>query len=152
MGQNMSTTDRRLRTFVAAPLLVLAGVLVGPAAVLSWVCYVLAAVMLGTSRWRWCRASPRRGRSRPRRGQLPVPRGRRRGRARVPRRTPAGGGLSCSCSGPWGSPSVVGHLMDAARAPTGLRLRSCHRGQCRARLVDEGPATCAATSYLPIAG
>jgi len=54
MGQNMSTTDRRLRAFVAAPLLVLAGVLVGPAAVLSWVCYVLAAVMLGTSAIGWC--------------------------------------------------------------------------------------------------
>src|SRR5665648_177400 len=53
MGQNMSTTDRVLRTFVAAPLLVLAGVLVGPTAVLSWVCYVLAAVMLGTSAITW---------------------------------------------------------------------------------------------------
>ena len=30
--------------------------------------------------------------------------------------------------------------MVAAGAPTGLRLRSCHRGQCRARSVDEGPA------------
>src|SRR5665647_2870981 len=57
MGQNMSTTDRVLRTFVAAPLLVLAGVLVGPTAVLSWVCYVLAAVMLGTSAITWCRMS-----------------------------------------------------------------------------------------------
>src|SRR5665647_2593277 len=142
MGQNMSTTDRLLRTFVAAPLLVLVGVLVGPAAVLSWVCYILAAVMLGTSRRRWCRASPRRGCSRPRRGQLPVPRGRRRGRAGVPRRTSAGGGPSCSCSGPWGSPPVVGHLMGAAGAATGSQLRSCHRGQDRARPVDEGPAAC----------
>jgi len=87
MGQNMSTTDRVLRTFVAAPLLVLAGVLVGPTAVLSWVCYVLAAVMLGTSAITWCPLYALFGLSTRRRGAVttppadtPRPADRRRGR------------------------------------------------------------------------
>lgn len=73
MGQNMSTTDRVLRTFVAAPLLVLAGVLVGPTAVLSWVCYVLAAVMLGTSAITWCPLYALFGLSTHRRGAVTTP-------------------------------------------------------------------------------
>jgi Protein of unknown function (DUF2892) len=46
---NLGSADRKLRTFVVAPVLVVAGVLVGPASVPAIVLYVLAAVMLGTS-------------------------------------------------------------------------------------------------------
>jgi Protein of unknown function (DUF2892) len=46
---NLGSADRKLRAFVVAPVLVVAGVLVGPASVLAIVLYVLAAVMLGTA-------------------------------------------------------------------------------------------------------
>ena len=46
---NMGSADRKLRAFVVAPVLVIAGVLVGPAGALAIVLYALAAVMLATS-------------------------------------------------------------------------------------------------------
>ena len=48
MKQNMGTTDRILRIVVAAPVFVILGIVTGPAAPISWVFYVLGAVMLGT--------------------------------------------------------------------------------------------------------
>lgn len=54
MNHNLGTTDRAVRTFVVAPVLVVVGVLVGPAAALSWVAYALAGVMVATSAVRWC--------------------------------------------------------------------------------------------------
>ncbi|WP_222593423.1 YgaP family membrane protein [Aeromicrobium flavum] len=45
----MGTLDRRLRLFILAPILVIAGVIVGPTSILAIVLYVLAAVMVGTS-------------------------------------------------------------------------------------------------------
>ncbi|MBC7307105.1 MAG: DUF2892 domain-containing protein [Dietzia sp.] len=54
MKQNMSTTDRAIRTVLVAPVLVVVGVLVGPTAALSWVAYALAAVMLATGAVGWC--------------------------------------------------------------------------------------------------
>jgi len=49
MTPNMSSADRRIRTFAVAPLFVLAGVLVGPGGWLAIVLYALAGVMLLTS-------------------------------------------------------------------------------------------------------
>lgn len=49
MNKNMGSADRKLRPFVAAPLLVIAGVLTGPATGLAFVLYGLAVVMLATS-------------------------------------------------------------------------------------------------------
>ena len=49
MNVNMGSADRKLRAFVVAPVLVIAGVLVGPAGWLAIVLYVLAGVMLATS-------------------------------------------------------------------------------------------------------
>lgn len=49
MKKNMSTADRALRTFVAAPAFVAVGILVGPGTMVSWVLYALAVVMLATS-------------------------------------------------------------------------------------------------------
>jgi hypothetical protein len=49
MNLNLGSADRKLRTFVVAPALVIAGVLVGPAGWLAFVLYVLAGVMLATS-------------------------------------------------------------------------------------------------------
>lgn len=49
MKLNMGTLDRRLRLFVIAPALVIAGVVVGPTGVVAIVLYVLAAVMAATS-------------------------------------------------------------------------------------------------------
>lgn len=49
MKLNMGTLDRRLRLFVLAPVLVIAGVVVGPTGVFAIVLYVLAAVMAATS-------------------------------------------------------------------------------------------------------
>jgi hypothetical protein len=51
---NLGSADRKLRAFVVAPLLVLAGVLAGPAGWLAIVLYVLAAVMLVTSAVSFC--------------------------------------------------------------------------------------------------
>ena len=49
MNKNMGPADRKLRLFLVAPLLVVAGLLVGPAGWLAIVLYVLAAVMAATS-------------------------------------------------------------------------------------------------------
>ena len=46
---NLGSADRKVRAFVVAPVLVVAGVLVGPAGLPAIVAYVLAAVMLGTA-------------------------------------------------------------------------------------------------------
>ena len=46
---NMGSADRMLRSFVVAPVLVVAGLLVGPAGWLAIVLYALAGVMLATS-------------------------------------------------------------------------------------------------------
>lgn len=54
MTKNMGSTDRKLRAFVAAPVLVVAGVLVGPAGVLAIVLYALAGVMLATAAVGFC--------------------------------------------------------------------------------------------------
>ncbi|MEO6144681.1 MAG: DUF2892 domain-containing protein [Dermatophilaceae bacterium] len=49
MDKNMSSTDSRLRAFVVAPVLVVAGIVLGPAGWLAIVLYTLAGVMLATS-------------------------------------------------------------------------------------------------------
>ena len=49
MKMNMGSADRKLRAFVVAPVLVVAGVLVGPAGWLAIVLYALAGVMLATA-------------------------------------------------------------------------------------------------------
>ncbi|HUX69656.1 MAG TPA: DUF2892 domain-containing protein [Cellulomonadaceae bacterium] len=54
MKQNMGTTDRILRSVVAAPVFVILGVVTGPAAPISWVFYALGAVMLGTGLVGFC--------------------------------------------------------------------------------------------------
>jgi Protein of unknown function (DUF2892) len=54
MKKNMGSADRKLRTFVLAPVLVAAGVLAGPAGLLAIVLYTLAAVMLATSAVGFC--------------------------------------------------------------------------------------------------
>jgi Protein of unknown function (DUF2892) len=46
---NMSSADCKLRAFVVAPVLAVAGALVGPAGWLAIVLYVLAAVKLATA-------------------------------------------------------------------------------------------------------
>jgi Inner membrane protein YgaP-like, transmembrane domain len=54
MKKNMGNLDRALRAFVAAPVLVVLGVVLGPTAVVSWVFYLLAAVMVGTAAVGFC--------------------------------------------------------------------------------------------------
>jgi len=49
MKINMGSADRRLRALVAAPVLIVAGVLAGPAGWLSIVLYAMAGVMLATA-------------------------------------------------------------------------------------------------------
>ena len=49
MNLNMGSADRKLRAFVVAPVLVIAGVLVGPTGWLAIVLYALAGVMLATA-------------------------------------------------------------------------------------------------------
>lgn len=49
VNKNMGSADRRLRGFVAAPVLVVVGVLAGPGGLLALVLYALAAVMLATA-------------------------------------------------------------------------------------------------------
>jgi hypothetical protein len=51
---NIGSADRKLRAFVVAPVLVVAGLLVGPAGWLAIVMYALAAVMLATSAVSFC--------------------------------------------------------------------------------------------------
>ena len=54
MKINMGSADRKLRAFVVAPVLVVAGLLLGPAGWLAIVLYVLAGVMLVTSAVSFC--------------------------------------------------------------------------------------------------
>ena len=49
MIKNMGSVDRKIRSFVVAPVLVIVGLLVGPGGWLAVVLYALAAVMLATS-------------------------------------------------------------------------------------------------------
>ena len=49
MKMNMGSADRKIRAFVVAPVLVVAGVLVGPAGLLAIILYALAGVMLATA-------------------------------------------------------------------------------------------------------
>jgi hypothetical protein len=51
---NIGSADRKLRAFVVAPVLIVAGLLVGPAGWLASVLYVLAGVMLATSAVSFC--------------------------------------------------------------------------------------------------
>jgi hypothetical protein len=51
---NIGSADRKIRAFVVAPVLVVAGLLVGPAGWLAFVLYVLAVVMLATSAVSFC--------------------------------------------------------------------------------------------------
>jgi Protein of unknown function (DUF2892). len=51
---NMGSADRKLRAFVVAPVLVVVGVLVGPAGWLAIVLYALAGVMLATAAAGFC--------------------------------------------------------------------------------------------------
>ncbi len=54
MTINMNTLDRRLRTFVVTPLLVLVAFLLGAGTILGIVLFALAAVMLATSAISFC--------------------------------------------------------------------------------------------------
>ena len=45
----MGSSDRKLRAFIVAPVLVVAGLLAGPTGWLAIVLYTLAAVMLATA-------------------------------------------------------------------------------------------------------
>ena len=54
MSKNMTNLDRRLRAYLAAPVLLAAGIVVGPASVGSIVLYAIAAVMLTTSAAGYC--------------------------------------------------------------------------------------------------
>jgi hypothetical protein len=54
MKINMGSADRKLRAFVMAPMLAVAGLLVGPAGWLAIVLYALAGVMLATSAVSFC--------------------------------------------------------------------------------------------------
>jgi hypothetical protein len=54
MKINIGSADRKLRAFVVAPVLIVAGLLVGPAGWLAIVLYALAGVMLATSAVSFC--------------------------------------------------------------------------------------------------
>jgi len=47
--KNLGSVDRKIRSFVVAPVLVIVGLLVGPGGWLAVVFYALAAVMLATA-------------------------------------------------------------------------------------------------------
>ena len=47
--KNMGSADSKIRAFVVAPVLIVAGLLVGPAGLLAIVLYALAGVMLVTA-------------------------------------------------------------------------------------------------------
>lgn len=49
MNKNIGSADRKLRTFVIGPALVVAGLLVGPGGWLAIVLYALAVVMWATA-------------------------------------------------------------------------------------------------------
>ena len=54
MKKNMSSADSKIRAFVVSPVLIVVGLLVGPAGWLAIVLYALAAVMLATSAVSFC--------------------------------------------------------------------------------------------------
>lgn len=54
MKVNMGSTDRKIRAFVVAPLLVILALVVGAGSVGGIILFVLAAVMLATSAVRSC--------------------------------------------------------------------------------------------------
>ena len=54
MKINIGSADRKLRAFVVAPVLVVAGLLVGPAGWLAIMLYALAVVMAATSAISFC--------------------------------------------------------------------------------------------------
>ena len=54
MKNNVGSADRKLRAFVVAPVLIVAGLLAGPGGWLAIVLYVLAGVMLATSAISFC--------------------------------------------------------------------------------------------------
>ena len=54
MKINIGSADRKLRAFVVAPVLIVAGLLAGPAGWLAIVLYALAGVMLATSAVSFC--------------------------------------------------------------------------------------------------
>ena len=54
MKINMGSADRKLRAFVVAPLLIVAGILAGAGGWLAIVLYALAGVMLATSAVSFC--------------------------------------------------------------------------------------------------
>ena len=54
MKINIGSVDRKLRAFVVAPVLVVVGLVVGPAGLLAIVAYALAGVMLATSAMSFC--------------------------------------------------------------------------------------------------
>src|ERR1035437_1419856 len=55
MKINIGSADRKLRAFVVAPVLIVAGLLVGPARWIGIVLYALAGVMLVSSAVSFCR-------------------------------------------------------------------------------------------------
>lgn len=54
MKINIGSADRKLRAFVVAPVLIVAGLLVGPASWVAIVLYALAGLMLATSAVGFC--------------------------------------------------------------------------------------------------
>jgi Protein of unknown function (DUF2892) len=54
MKTNIGSADRKLRAFVVAPVLIVAGLFVGPAGWLAIVLYALAGVLLATSAISFC--------------------------------------------------------------------------------------------------
>ena len=56
MKHNMGTVDRLVRTFVAAPLLLVLGFAFGTGSVLGVVAFVLAGIMLATAAVGYCPA------------------------------------------------------------------------------------------------
>lgn len=54
MSKNMSKLDRRLRTFLVAPVAIVIAVLVGAGSVVGIVLFAIAAIMLATSAIDFC--------------------------------------------------------------------------------------------------
>jgi Inner membrane protein YgaP-like, transmembrane domain len=54
MSINMNSLDRRLRTFLIAPLAIVIGALIGPGSVAAIVLFALAAIMLATGASGYC--------------------------------------------------------------------------------------------------
>ncbi len=54
LAKNMGVLERRLRAFVAAPVLIVVAILVGPGSVGGIVAWVVAGIMLATSAVGYC--------------------------------------------------------------------------------------------------